>query len=180
MTWLFTGFEPFGTHDVNPSLAAAQSAAGETGGRFDPLPVTWAVALDRGREAEGGVDGVVHLGLAASATLVRLERTATNLAGKVPDNEGVRRPGPLDPEGPLRVHILPVWDPLLMALSRHSPEVAGWSEDCGDYICNATLYRGLCARPALPRVFVHLPLWDPARAAAFGRALGQAIRSLRR
>src|SRR5262249_41948073 len=105
---LVTGFEPFGTHTVNPAQGLAKLLAGR---RVGAGPVATAVLPGHPREAARHVSlllaelapvAVVHLGLAESRARLALERAALNVMDyRIPDNAGYRAEGePCAPDGP--------------------------------------------------------------------------------
>ncbi len=175
---LFTGFEPFGQHAFNPSSVVAEEAAARIGAAFNILPVDFHTACRAG-EGSAGFDLVVHVGLAAATSWVRLERFAHNLRmvgdhpGQENDPDSVAR---LSPDGPLALETrFPIGE-LRRRLS------AGWdvrhSRDAGTYVCNAIYYWSLKNAPRTSVLFIHVPTWERAEAQAFGRVLGSAIAAL--
>src|SRR5262249_30058561 len=105
---LVTGFEPFGTHIVNPSQELAKLLDGR---RFGTCAVAAAILPVHHREAARRVSAllaemapvaVVHLGVAESRARLALERVALNVMDyPLPDNAGYRAEGePCVPEGP--------------------------------------------------------------------------------
>src|SRR3954447_27051925 len=97
-TILLTGFEPFGAHEVNPSALVAAALDGLTlpGAQIQGvrLPVHWQetpAALDR-LLALVQPRWVVLLGLASTATTIRVEMQAANVAGPIHDNAAQEPP----------------------------------------------------------------------------------------
>src|SRR5262249_11470233 len=92
---LVTGFEPFGTHTVNPSQELGKLLDGR---RFGNCTVATAVLPVHHREATRHVSvllgemapvAVVHLGLAEGRARLALERVALNVMDyRIPDNAG--------------------------------------------------------------------------------------------
>lgn len=130
------------------------------------LPVHWqdaALALDR--LLSQGPAWVLLLGLASSATTIRVEMQGANVAGPIHDNAQQLPPQPiLDPAGPpSRASTFP--GPRLVARLQAAGLPAELSSDAGQYLCNLTLYHtlGWANRPApggapVPAVgFIHLP-----------------------
>ncbi len=171
---LFTGFEPFGSHEYNPSQTVAEAAARAASATFELLAVDFDAALQTSFE---DYDVVVHVGLAARTEYVRIERYAHNLRmaadepGQEADPDQVFR---LDPDGPvafespfplagLRTLLAPNWDVRL-------------NRDAGTYVCNATYYWSL--ERSVHAVFIHVPEFDEDQAVAFGEALGRAVLEL--
>lgn len=174
---LVTGFDPFGSHIVNPSALIARALNGTeiAGTRIvgRVLPVDLAgldAAIDT---ALAGIKPriVLALGLAASEPVIRLERVALNCADfNIPDNAGaIARGAKLEPKGPAaRESRLPLDLILERLLAAGIP--ARFSETAGLYLCNAAMYRLLGRLPAsLPCGFVHLPPL-PAQIAALLQA----------
>ena len=156
MRVLLTGFEPFGTHQVNPSQLVAERLGGVvlpvSAGR---APAALEAAIDRHRP-----EVYVGLGLAGLRTQVAIERVAINVLDfTVPDNDGVLVEGePIDPAGP------PAWFSTLpikaVAAAWLVDEIPSYlSNSAGTYLCNAVLYRA-CAMGAergFRAGFIHLP-----------------------
>src|SRR5690349_6911699 len=106
MVILVTGFEPFGEFEVNPSQKVVEALGRSTLQRraelvTEILPCEFRAAGDRiaALIREVRPEAVVSLGLAASASAVRLERHALNLNDATrPDNAGDLATGrPIDP-----------------------------------------------------------------------------------
>src|SRR5579859_427742 len=97
MRVLLTGFEPFGTHRVNPSQLIAERFGGVV------LPVSVRRTFT---ELEAAVEQhspsiVLGLGLAGLRTQLAVERVAINVLDfLIPDNDGVLVEGEaIDPDG---------------------------------------------------------------------------------
>ena len=147
-----TGFLAFGGFDVNPSALLAQSC----GRPFELLEVSFAAAaafLDRVTAADA-FDRLLMLGLNASGTTLRLERTARNHVGDTPDVGGVvRGPAPVEPLGPETL-------PTTLFDSTLPPARFPPSDDAGCYLCNYIYYRALRRLPHKRVGFVHVPPLD--------------------
>lgn len=173
-TMLVTGFEPFGSHNVNPSAVLAESIDGTTiagyrvVGRVLPVscsraPDALEVAIERHQPAV-----VLSLGLAAGRAMLALERVAINVLDfSTPDNDGLQ-PGdkPVVESAPAAY----------FATVPLKAIVDGWREagipgylsnTAGTYVCNQVLYSALhlAARHGHRAGFIHLPFL-PAQAAA--------------
>jgi pyroglutamyl-peptidase len=180
---LVTGFEPFGSHTINPSEALAKAVDGR---RFGPcvvrsavLPVHHAHAGPRVEAlvAELAPTSIVHLGLAHGRARLALERVAVNVMDyPIPDNAGRRVVDePCVPDGPAAYFsTLPLTALLAALLAEGIP--AYISHTAGTYLCNQTLYGTLHAlacrsaegEPRVPRAgFIHVPSL-PAMVAASG------------
>jgi len=174
-----TGFEPFGTHALNPTEGLAKAVDGRRVGDFTVLgavlPVHHADTAARlgALLAESSPESVLHLGLAGGRARIALERVALNVMDyEVADNAGYRASGePCVPEGPTAYFsTLPLPAMLKALVDEGIP--AYTSNTAGTYLCNQTLYWTLHAvrnAPRPPRVgFVHFPLL-PAMVAAAGQ-----------
>jgi pyroglutamyl-peptidase len=158
---LVTGFGSFRGIVDNPSdrLARAMLGLGRPGLEVhvaSPLPVEFgraaAIAIERARSVQA--DGVLALGLARSATRLRIESTARRdpTSGE-PDETGAVAPRSLD--GPPSL-LTPIDVPaVIRALGLRGVD-ASPSEDAGGYVCNDLYYRLLHAEIA-PTLFVHVP-----------------------
>jgi pyroglutamyl-peptidase len=175
---------------VNPSVLVAEALDGYAppGARVRAarLPVHWqatAPALDR-LLAERPA-WVLLLGLAATATTIRVEMQAANVAGPIHDNARQLPPAPLlDPAGPPhRASTFP--GPRLVARLQAAGLPAELSTDAGQYLCNLALYHTLgwimrhatAGAPAPVAGFIHLPPLPTA--ATPGLFLADQIRAVR-
>jgi pyroglutamyl-peptidase len=171
MKILVTGFEPFGGIPENPSQAIVealrQRPAAERRAELvtEILPCEFRAAGERivALIREHHPDAVVSIGLAASASAIRLERHALNLNDAVrPDNGGDLATGrPIDPAGPIGYwSTLPV-DAMLDAL-RERDIPSAITNHAGAYVCNHVFYtaRHEIERQGtgIPSGFIHVPL----------------------
>lgn len=104
-------------------------------------------------------DVVVHFGLNGGAKAIHIETVGVNVIDlKKPDAAGsASRSGRVRRGGPERLSATLPTDSILAALKRGGIP-AQLSDDAGDYVCNATLYRSLRAAPAGRVVgFIHVP-----------------------
>jgi pyroglutamyl-peptidase len=175
---LLTGFEPFGSHAVNPSGEIAKALDGREIGdcrvRSMVLPVHHAEAATVVARTitEGEPVAVIHLGLAGGRARIALERVALNVMDyELPDASGYRATGePCVPGGPpAYFSTLPLQAMLQALLAVGVP--AYLSNTAGTYLCNQTMYT---TRHAIERAgrgpvagFMHLPLL-PSMVAAGG------------
>jgi pyroglutamyl-peptidase len=152
---LVTGFEPFGSNDVNPSQLLAEALDGVV------LPVSYARAADALREAirdrEPGV--VLCFGLADDRDAISVERFAHNLdeASTTDNDESSGSGAEIDPAGPLAFRsTLPV-DHIVAALKAEEIP-AEVSRDAGGFLCNHIFYvlMGTLGRGQIGG-FVHVP-----------------------
>jgi pyroglutamyl-peptidase len=175
---LVTGFEPFGTHTMNPSQDLAKALDGRRAGRFSVagviLPVHHAETSQRVAMLieELAPVAVVHLGLAESRARFAVERGALNVMDyRIPDNAGYRAEGePCAPDGPAAYFsTLPVSEIVSALTAEGIPAYV--SNTAGTFLCNQTLYRTLheiATRELTVRAgFIHVPQL-PAMVAASG------------
>jgi pyroglutamyl-peptidase len=175
---LVTGFEPFGSHETNPSQELVKLLDGRRAG---PCAVAGAVLPVHHREGARHVAAllgelqpvaVVHLGLAEGRARLALERVALNVMDyRIPDNAGYRAEGePCVGEGPPAYFATLPLPEILAALTAEGVP-AYVSNTAGTFLCNQTLYQTLheiAARELPMRAgFVHLPLL-PAMVATSG------------
>jgi len=166
---LVTGFEPFGSHTMNPSQDLAKALDGRRIGgcaiASAVLPVHHLEASQRVSLllAEMAPVAVVHLGLADGRARLALERAALNVMDyRIPDNAGYRAEGePCVPEGPAAYFAsLPLPEILVALTAEGIPAYV--SNTAGTYLCNQTLYRTLheiAIREMTTRAgFIHVPL----------------------
>jgi pyroglutamyl-peptidase len=166
---LVTGFEPFGSHTMNPSQDLAKALDGRRIGGCAIASATLPVHhLEASRHVsvlleEMAPVAVVHLGLADGRARVALERVALNVMDyRIPDNTGYRAEGePCALEGPAAYFSsLPL--PEILAALTVEGIPAYVSNTAGTYLCNQTLYRTLreiALRELTTRAgFIHLPL----------------------
>lgn len=178
---LLTGFEPFGTHKVNPSEEIARALDGRRFGdhvvRGVVLPVHHREAAGRMTELLQEVDpaAIVHVGLAEGRARIALERVALNVMDyTIADNAGYRAVDEACVAGgpPAYFATLPLRD-IFAALTADGVP-AYISSTAGTYLCNQTLYSTLhlvsCAEGTARVGFVHLPL-SAAMVAAAGLEL---------
>jgi pyroglutamyl-peptidase len=166
---LITGFEPFGGHTSNPSIAAAREAAQELSASGIPavaeeLPCVFAAApgallraIERHRP-----DVVVCVGLAATRRVLSLERVAINVIdARIPDNAGARPVDePVEADGPAAYFTrLPIKRTL--AALDSAGIGAEVSQTAGTFVCNQVFYSLMHqlkeSGADLPAGFVHVP-----------------------
>lgn len=175
---LVTGYEPFGSHAVNPSQELAKALDGR---RIGNCAIAGAVLPVHHLEASRHVSillgemapvAVVHLGLAEGRARLALERAALNVMDyRIPDNAGFRAEGePCVPEGPAAYFATLPLPEILAALTAEGIP-AYVSNSAGTFLCNQTLYATLheikMRELTAPAGFIHLPLL-PAMVAASG------------
>lgn len=175
MKALITGFDPFGEHAFNPSLAllrrlqAAPPRDSFAHFAFAHLPTEFDTSRARllGAIADEKPDITIMFGLAATTPSVRLERVALNLDdAAIPDNVGKLRQGtPIIANAPLaRMTDLDL-NALRPQLEGHGFEVVV-SNHAGAYVCNHVYYAALHHRAMAPNapeaLFVHVPQLEEA------------------
>ena len=104
-------------------------------------------------------DVVIHFGLSGRAKAIHVETVARNrVAPDLPDAIGaVLRSGYVRRGGAETLSATAPTKAILAAL-KDKGVAAQVSDDAGDYVCNATLYRSLHAAPPGRRVgFIHVP-----------------------
>ena len=160
-----TCFDAFGALRENPTRALVAALPETPGWRTirTVLPTSYA-------RVGAGVDGLfaqrpdalLMFGYTSQTDRLRLEHLARNRDGsRRPDNDGrlgrpVIRPGAA-PAYPSTVDLAPV---LLALCARKAPFT--YSTDAGGYVCNHSYFlaldRARSAWPAVPCLFVHIPL----------------------
>lgn len=161
---LLTGFGPFPGVADNPTALVAEALQNS---RIDGCRIVSAVLPVAHPDAAHEVArhwrldkaaGVLHLGVATQATLLRVETLAHNeLNFRVADVAGHQPLGQaIDPARPLQACLAGPWpvDPLLEALARQGLP-AERSVDAGRYVCNATWWS--CLHAGIPSQFLHVP-----------------------
>jgi pyroglutamyl-peptidase len=176
MTFLVTGFQPYGGRGINPAHDAMRAVDGKTIGNQRivgrSLPVSYA-ALKANIESildETQPDAVISLGLWPGEPLIRIERIGINIADfEIPDNDGaVLRDGEVIGKGTeARLATLPVRRIEEDLLAAGIP--ARLSATAGTFLCNACLYTFLETierkRSGIPCGFLHVP-YTPGQVAA--------------
>ena len=175
---LLTGFEPFGTHIVNPSELLARSLEGRViGGRavaVRVLPVETRALRERIATVLGEEQPeiVIGTGYAPGRASLAVERIGVNVLDfDTPDAAGtMRKNEPVEPGGPdARLSTLPLAE---IVAAWTAVGIPGYiSDSAGTYLCNQWLYDALAltasSAPTVAAGFVHLPAL-PAQAALMG------------
>ena len=166
---LVTGFDPFGSHFVNPSQDLAKAVDGRrvggamVTGMVLPVQHTRVAAALEPLLDDIDPSAILHLGLAAGRTRLALERVAVNVMDyHLPDADGYCARGEACvPGGPAAY-----FSTLPLAAMHAALTAAGIpayvSNTAGTYLCNHTMYWTLNrlqshSKPVLAG-FVHLPL----------------------
>ncbi len=164
---LVTGFEPFGGDATNGSWEAVKGLDGRHFGNSvvvaARLPVVWGKAAKKLRQLVRFYKpaAVISFGQAGAGP-VRLETTARNVRGAIPDNEGMLpQAGIVYVGSPQTLETtLPAPGIMVRLLAAGIP--AEQSQDAGNYLCNDTFYNlmfnpGLNSAKMAPRGFIHVP-----------------------
>ena len=165
---LVTGFGAFPGAPRNPSAEILRRLARQTGRlarlgielRCVLIPVAYrdieptlarAVAVHR-------PDAILHLGLASRRRQISIETRAINRAGPLHPGADGHLPAHqiLSKGGPQSLRATYPAARILAAI-RRTGLAASRSNDAGDYVCNATLYRSLLGRIAPHIGFLHVP-----------------------
>jgi pyroglutamyl-peptidase len=147
-TILFTGYEPFGEHETNPSARLAHDVDGlnfesaTVVGRELPVAFDDALPLLVDAIDEHAPDVVLSTGLMPEREVISVERVGINVRDYdgVPDNDD-RTPVdvPVDADGPdAYFSTLPIRD--LVAASNEVGVPARVSNTAGTHLCNNILY----------------------------------------
>ncbi|MCB9781089.1 MAG: hypothetical protein H6742_21155 [Alphaproteobacteria bacterium] len=171
---LVLGFGPFGEVRDNPARRVALAVDGVVEEGLvvfgEEMPVSYdrapALALARAHELDARL--IVGVGVAVTRSRVEVECVGRNrLSPARPDVDGVAL-ALCSTDGPAQVAATAAVERLAAGLQ------AACSQDAGDYVCNAWLYRVARAAPSdRAVVFVHVPAegMAPARLLAGLRAL---------
>jgi pyroglutamyl-peptidase len=167
---LLCGFGAFPDVPANPSalvverLRARGWAPPDAAVDYAVLPTAWDEAADalRAAQRDSGARGVLLTGVAASAAAFRMEMRARNRASTTALDAAGRRHGAarISPAGPAVLRATAPVQAVVEAIRAEGLPAAA-SSDCGDYLCNHTLYRLLedqaDERGLRPVGFLHLP-----------------------
>lgn len=176
MRVLLTGFEPFGSLDMNVSWEVAKCVAEMSLGAVDlaieQMPVSFGRVAEVLRDAVGrhNPDIILSLGQSGSGDSVKLERVALNMMdSKMGDNDGYTPDEePIDRDGDAAL-----FTSLPIKLFRSAIEAKDInsviSNSAGLYVCNRLYYEALRLereRPELRALFIHLPYYAGQRGVA--------------
>ena len=166
-TLLLTGFEPFLSFTINPTMKIVEELDGQTIGEYRIVGKTMAVdfassgnqLLEFIREIKP--DAVVSLGLAGGRTKITPERIAINVKDGDADNEGHKPVDePIQTNGPAAyMSTLPIREMVDKLTESGFP--AAISNTAGTYLCNNVMYEGLhylqTNNLSIPSGFIHIP-----------------------
>lgn len=161
---LLTGFQPFGSNAVNPTMLLMDRLAGTEGVVTATLPVEYGASgdafealLDQHRPA-----AALCFGLAYKTDVLLVERIAWNRDQTAQaDNTGTVRTGAVIVEGAPPAYGCGFPVPLLVRALAGAGVPVSLSDDAGGYVCNHLYFR---ARHAVatrglgtPVAFIHVP-----------------------
>ena len=176
MRILVSCFEPFGKDPINSSRQAVDllpDAIGQHIIRKVVLPVSFDRCSGAMFETVKDVnpDLVIMTGQSRRDAFC-LERLAINWAiSKGADNDGVIATGErIQPEGPDAIFTIFPIDIIASSLARHTGQLIKVSNSAGTFVCNRLYFDVLHNCPAIPSLFIHLPL-TPSQAAARGASI---------
>ncbi|MGE6487579.1 pyroglutamyl-peptidase I [Paenisporosarcina sp. NPDC076898] len=166
-TLLLTGFEPFLSFTVNPTMKIVEELNGQTIGDYQIVGKTMTVDfMTSGKQLislinEYKPDAVISLGLAGGRSKITPERIAINVKDGEADNEGNK---PVDEvihtDGPAAyLSTLPIRS--MVDKLNESGLPATISNTAGTYLCNNVMYEGLhkiqTSDLKIPSGFIHMP-----------------------
>lgn len=166
-TLLVTGFEPFLSFTVNPTMKIVEELNEQQIGDFQIVGKTMSVDFkSSGNQLislikEIKPDAVISLGLAGGRSKITPERIAINVKDGEADNEGhAPRDEVIQPEGPAAyLSTLPIRSMVETLNELGYP--AAISNTAGTYLCNNVMYEGLHYinenNLNIPSGFIHIP-----------------------
>jgi pyroglutamyl-peptidase len=165
---LVTGFGPFPDAPQNPTEGLMRVLAAEPPEKFGAGTLKAVVLKTDYRRSWSALrrlyssfapNVVLHFGLSSRIDVIHLERAGRNLvdrakpdaAGYAPSSSLLSKTGP-----EVIASTLPTAE--IVAALKQAGFPAALSDDAGDYVCNATLYRSLRASLGARNIgFVHVP-----------------------
>lgn len=182
---LVTAFGAFPGAPSNPSAEIVADLERFWRGRFSRMGVTLTTSVLPVVHAVGPLidalvvrekpAAIVHLGLAARRRGVSVECRARNIVTTLkPDARGIFANARTH-RARAAVALPGAWDTArLVAGLREAGVDAARSNDAGDYVCNAALWRSL-ESGAAPAAFIHVPKKSRVRPADMARALAGVL-----
>ena len=164
---LFTGFEPFGGDQTNPSWEAVCMLPAQIGEihiakRHMPVEYDSVASLLEQAIHEEHPDAVICVGQAGNRSAITPELVAINAKdASIPDNAGVSYTGdPIRADGPAAYFAtIPVRD--IVADMKKAGVPASLSYSAGAYVCNCIMYHLLdllnLRYPQIKGGFIHVP-----------------------
>lgn len=161
---LLTGFQPFGSNAVNPTMLLMDRLAGTAGVVTATLPVEYGTAGDAFEallDAHGPA-AALCFGLSYRTDVVLVERLAWNRdETEQADNAGVVRNGAVIVAGAPPSYACGFPVPLLAEALAGAGVPVSVSDDAGGFVCNHLYYRARHAIATrgltLPMAFIHVP-----------------------
>ncbi|WP_075617203.1 pyroglutamyl-peptidase I [Paenisporosarcina indica] len=166
-TLLLTGFEPFLSFTLNPTMKIVEELNGQHIGDFQIVGKTMTVDFKSSGEQlisfikEVKPDAIISLGLAGGRSKITLERIAINIKDGAADNEGnIPVDEMIQLDGPAGyMSTLPIR--LMVEKLRELGYPASISNTAGTYLCNNVMYEGLHYVQTndmdIPSGFIHIP-----------------------
>lgn len=164
---LLTGFEPFLSFTVNPTMRIVEDLDGQVIGGYEIVGKVMTVDFkSSGQQLLSHIesvqpDAVISMGLAGGRYKVTPERIAINFKDGAADNEGhIPVDEPIREDGePGYLSTLPIRAMVNRLLELGLP--AEVSNTAGTYLCNNVMYEGLhyakTQKPSMPSGFIHIP-----------------------
>ena len=166
-TLLLTGFEPFLSFTVNPTMRIVEELDGQVIGEYRIIGKTMTVDFKSSGSQllslmkEIKPDAVISLGLAGGRSKITPERIAINVKdgaadneGHTPVDEGIQQDGPAG-----YFSTLPIRQMVEKLQEIGLP--ASISNTAGTYLCNNVMYEGLhyvhTHQLDIPAGFIHIP-----------------------
>ena len=164
---LLTGFEPFLSFPVNPTMQVVEELDGSVIGDYKICGKILSVNFNASGDEllqlieQEKPDAILSLGLAGGRYKMTPERVALNVKDGEPDNEG-HQPidEPIEPQGPpAYFSTLPIRSMVDRLSEAGLP--AAISNSAGTYLCNNVMYVGLHwaaqHKPEMQAGFLHIP-----------------------
>ena len=183
---LLTGFEPFLTNPINPTMDIVKALHEKIIGEYQITSQVLSVDFTKGPQQflhcveEVKPDLIISLGLAAGNTKITPERIAINIKDGEKDNNGVAYEDAPIYEGGKTAYFSTL--PIRAMVNRLN--AAGYpaaiSNSAGTYLCNNIMYEGLHYASKMDNVragFIHIPA-SFELVIAHGRIPGWSLRDL--
>ncbi|AWE06831.1 peptidase C15 [Lysinibacillus sp. 2017] len=163
---LLTGFEPFLSNPINPTMDIVTELHAKTIGDYEIIGHVLSVDFTEGPKQflkhleEIKPDLVVSLGLAAGNTKITPERVAINIKDGEKDNNGVAyEDAPIVKDGNAAYFSTLPTRAIVNRLNE-AGYPAAISNSAGTYLCNNIMYEGLhyaCMQENVRSGFIHIP-----------------------
>lgn len=166
-TLLLTGFEPFLSFTINPTMKIVEELDGTIIGNYQVVGKIMTVDFASSGEQllehikETDPDAVISLGLAGGRYKITPERIAINVKDGEADNKGYSPVDePIYDNGqPAYMSTLPIRKMINTLIEKGYP--AEISNTAGTYLCNNVMYEGLHyaanQKPSMRSGFIHIP-----------------------